>query len=143
MGHRIVPVPMETDGSGVSLEELEKAIKTEFQKKSKEISNEKFWAMFYTIPTFHNPTGACISPAKSKAVVNLARKYDILVLCDDVYNLLYYGSEPKPRLFSFDNPSDPDYKGDLKSGKLGDLAPTILNFMGVKPAEEMTGDTLI
>ncbi len=38
---------------------------------------------------------------------------------------------------------DKDFKGDLKSGKLGDLAPTILKFMGLDVPEEMTGDILI
>lgn len=38
---------------------------------------------------------------------------------------------------------DKEFKGDLKSGKLGDLAPTILKFMGVEKPTEMTGDILI
>lgn len=38
---------------------------------------------------------------------------------------------------------DKDFKGDLKAGKLGDLAPTILKMMGVSKPEEMTGDVLI
>ena len=38
---------------------------------------------------------------------------------------------------------DKDYKGTLKDGKLGDLAPTILKLMGVAQPAEMTGDTLI
>ena len=36
-----------------------------------------------------------------------------------------------------------DYKGTLKSGKLGDLAPTILTYMGIKIPAEMTGNVLI
>ncbi|HET8574043.1 MAG TPA: 2,3-bisphosphoglycerate-independent phosphoglycerate mutase [Edaphocola sp.] len=35
-----------------------------------------------------------------------------------------------------------EYKGTLKPGKLGDLAPTILKWMGVGIPEEMTGDIL-
>ncbi|WP_370088500.1 2,3-bisphosphoglycerate-independent phosphoglycerate mutase [Ekhidna sp.] len=38
---------------------------------------------------------------------------------------------------------DKEFKGELKSGKLGDLAPTILKFMGLKAPEEMTGNVLI
>ncbi|MEJ0031155.1 MAG: 2,3-bisphosphoglycerate-independent phosphoglycerate mutase [Bacteroidota bacterium] len=38
---------------------------------------------------------------------------------------------------------DDDYKGKLKDGKLGDLAPTILKIMGVKIPKEMTGNVLI
>lgn len=38
---------------------------------------------------------------------------------------------------------DKEFSGDLKSGKLGDLAPTILTMMGVDIPDEMTGDVLI
>lgn len=38
---------------------------------------------------------------------------------------------------------DNDLKPELKDGKLGDLAPTILKLMGVEVPTEMTGDTLI
>lgn len=36
-----------------------------------------------------------------------------------------------------------DYKGKLHSGKLGDIAPTILSYMGIKIPVEMTGEILI
>lgn len=38
---------------------------------------------------------------------------------------------------------DQDYRGHLASGKLGDLAPTILTLMGVDVPEEMTGNVLV
>jgi 2,3-bisphosphoglycerate-independent phosphoglycerate mutase len=31
----------------------------------------------------------------------------------------------------------------LKSGKLGDIAPTILHFMGIPIPTEMTGEVLV
>jgi len=36
-----------------------------------------------------------------------------------------------------------DYKGKLRPGKLGDLAPTILRYMGLDIPKEMTGEVLI
>ena len=36
-----------------------------------------------------------------------------------------------------------DYKGTLKPGKLGDLAPSILSYMGIAIPKEMTGEVLI
>jgi len=36
-----------------------------------------------------------------------------------------------------------DYEGALKPGKLGDLAPTILSYMGIAIPKEMTGNVLI
>lgn len=38
---------------------------------------------------------------------------------------------------------DNDFKGTLKDGKLGDLAPTILTLMGIPIPKEMTGNVLI
>ncbi len=37
---------------------------------------------------------------------------------------------------------DKDFKGKLKAGKLGDLAPTILHMMKLPVPLEMTGDIL-
>lgn len=36
-----------------------------------------------------------------------------------------------------------DYKGALKNGKLGDIAPSILKYMGLPIPKEMTGEILI
>ncbi len=38
---------------------------------------------------------------------------------------------------------DKNWKGPLKSGKLGDIAPTILHFMGIPIPAEMTGEVLV
>jgi len=38
---------------------------------------------------------------------------------------------------------DKDQSWDLQPGKLGDVAPTILNVMGVDIPEEMTGNILV
>jgi 2,3-bisphosphoglycerate-independent phosphoglycerate mutase len=38
---------------------------------------------------------------------------------------------------------DKDWKGSIKPGKLGDLAPTILKVMGLEIPIEMTGNVLI
>jgi 2,3-bisphosphoglycerate-independent phosphoglycerate mutase len=38
---------------------------------------------------------------------------------------------------------DPDFHPELKDGKLGDLAPTILKLMGLEIPEEMNGEILI
>jgi 2,3-bisphosphoglycerate-independent phosphoglycerate mutase len=37
---------------------------------------------------------------------------------------------------------DKDWKGEVKPGKLGDMAPTILTFMGLPVPKEMTGNIL-
>ena len=66
----IIPIPMQDDG--VDVDVLEDAMKKEFDRldiKNRR-ENERFWAMFYTIPTYHNPTGSCLSDSKSKKSFN-------------------------------------------------------------------------
>lgn len=49
---------------------------------------------------------------QSKELVRIARKHEMVVVCDDVYNLLYYEDGfPPHRLYYYDDPTDPDYKG--------------------------------
>jgi 2,3-bisphosphoglycerate-independent phosphoglycerate mutase len=38
---------------------------------------------------------------------------------------------------------DKEWKGVVRPGKLGDIAPTILHFMGLPIPAEMTGDVLV
>ena len=127
----IIPIKMMDDG--VDTEMLEDSIRKQFNNyKMKESTDntENFWAMFYTVPTYHNPTGVCLSDSKSKKVIQLARKYNILVVCDDVYNLLYYSGDnnvPK-RLVSYDGKDDEDYGGGhvLSNGSFSKiLAPGV------------------
>ena len=54
--------------------------------------------------------------------MELARKHDALIVCDDVYNTLSWfpkedGSfgDPPLRLFAYDKKTDPDYKGHVVS----------------------------
>uniref|UniRef100_F1KUP4 Aminotransferase class I/classII large domain-containing protein n=1 Tax=Ascaris suum TaxID=6253 RepID=F1KUP4_ASCSU len=107
---KIRSVPNEVDGINVDrLEEI-------WAKDLKEVSTEEqskkpYQALFYTVPIFHNPTGTILSPAKCERVVKLARKYHVLILSEDVYNMLYYDGSTKPpkRLFAYDSQDDPDY----------------------------------
>ena len=122
------------DEEGINPDELEKALKANSASRErwKPTARRPFWAMLYIIPTFHNPTGICLSPgkpssilycflhalantflffsltARCKRVVELAREYDLLVVCDDVYNCLYFpdsfkDSHPPKRLFAYDD----------------------------------------
>lgn len=51
-----------------------------------------------------------------RSLIEIARKYDLLILCDDVYNLLFYDQPTPPkRLFQYDDPEDSDYKGHVIS----------------------------
>lgn len=46
----------------------------------------------------------------------MARKYDIAIVCDDVYNLLPFENDTPPkRLFAYDSFDDEDFKGNVIS----------------------------
>jgi len=71
------------------------------------------------------------STEKCKRFVKLARKYDLLIVCDDVYNVLNYVTDSEdeekflfspPRLFSYDVKNDEDYKGSL----IADLVQSVV-----------------
>ncbi|KAE8160328.1 pyridoxal phosphate-dependent transferase [Aspergillus tamarii] len=44
--------------------------------------------IIYCVPTFSNPSGITMSLARREALVHLARKYDALIISDDVYDFL-------------------------------------------------------
>lgn len=46
--------------------------------------------IIYVVPTCANPSGTTMSLRRRHALVNLARKYDALVICDDVYDFLQW-----------------------------------------------------
>jgi DNA-binding transcriptional MocR family regulator len=74
--------------------------------------------MYYTIPTFHNPTGILFTPETCTQLVRLARNEDFLIACDDVYNLIGFDASinPPKRLFAYDNDDEAaDFKGNVIS----------------------------
>src|SRR5262249_51750808 len=58
----------------------------------------------YLIPTFHNPTGYTLSQERRDRLAQLAEKYDFLIVADEVYHFLNYGSRTfKPMAFYTDS----------------------------------------
>ena len=84
----IVTVPMHEDG--VHADELEAVV-----RETKPV-------MFYTIPTFQNPTGAVMNVEARKMTARLAAEYDMLVVEDDPYAALRYSGEVMPLIKTFD-----------------------------------------
>lgn len=108
---RVVACPLEADGPDMkAFEEI--LVKNDIKSPSQ----SRFHCMYYTIPVNHNPTGISFSESKSNTLVELSRKYNFLIACDDVYNLLdYTGDDKVPRLFALDHSGDAGYKGNIIS----------------------------
>ncbi len=65
----------------------------------------------YTIPTFHNPGGVSMSLERREALVELARREDLVVLEDNPYSLLRFSGDPLPTLRSMDDSDTVLYLG--------------------------------
>ena len=85
-GAELISAPI--DAHGVKTDELEKLI-AEHKPK-----------FVYLIPTFGNPSGATLSLERRKKVLELAVKYDTLIVEDDPYSDLYFGEPPPPSLLA-------------------------------------------
>lgn len=57
----------------------------------------------YTIPTFQNPAGVTLSPARRIEVLEICRENGILVLEDNPYGLLYFDHQAPDALRSIDD----------------------------------------
>ncbi|KAK0450426.1 pyridoxal phosphate-dependent transferase [Desarmillaria tabescens] len=59
-------------------------------------TDQPFPKLLYTVPYGANPTGMSTTAARRIEILHLARKHNILILEDDPYFHLYYGSGPPP-----------------------------------------------
>ena len=58
--------------------------------------------LIYTIPNFQNPTGRTASIQRRKKYLELAQKYNAMIVEDDPYGLLRYEGEAVPSIKSMD-----------------------------------------
>jgi len=58
--------------------------------------------LLYTVPNFHNPAGVTLSAQRRPQILEIARRFGVLVLEDNPYGLLGFTGEPIPALRSLD-----------------------------------------
>jgi 2-aminoadipate transaminase len=69
----------------------------DFDALRKIASSAKGKAMFYCIPTFHNPTGTTLNHTDRQELATLADEFDLTVVEDDPYGLLRFdGTRSEP-----------------------------------------------
>ncbi|RBP97746.1 GntR family transcriptional regulator [Bifidobacterium aemilianum] len=88
-------VNVELDKDGLVPESFEEAIISQ-RKLGKKV---KF---LYTVPNFHNPAGVTMSVERRPRVLEIARKYHVLVVEDNPYGLLGFEGQTYPALRSMD-----------------------------------------
>lgn len=89
LGAELKGVPLKDDG--IDLEALEATLKANPRAK-----------LLYVIPSFQNPAGITSTLENRKAVYELARKYDIVIIEDNPYGDLRFEGENVPAYKSFD-----------------------------------------
>lgn len=76
-GARLATVPLDEEGPEV--------------RAVSDVLRERKPALLYLMPTYHNPTGVLMSPARRRRVAELAAEHEVAVLEDNVY--MTYHSE--------------------------------------------------
>lgn len=88
-GARLEGVPVDDEGMNVdAVEDI--------------LRREKNVSMIYTIPTFQNPTGATMSMERRRRLLELAEKYDVVLLEDSPYFELCFSGEIMPPIKTMD-----------------------------------------
>lgn len=86
-GLNVVGIPI--DENGLRIDALENAL---LQHKP---------AFIYTIPSYHNPGGQCLSLQRREQLVELSQRHNFKIVADEVYQLLFYGDPPPRALGTF------------------------------------------
>lgn len=90
------------DNEGVDLAFLRAGLEAAEQEKGRhykpaksvEMGYEKIYRHFiYCVPTFSNPSGKTMSNSHREKLVKLARDFDALLVCDDVYDFLRWPTD--------------------------------------------------
>ncbi len=98
--YKVNLVGVELEDDGINLEQLENTLKANANTK-----------VLYLIPNFQNPTGNTMSLEKRKAVYEIARKYDIIIIEDNPYGELRFAGEDVPSIKSLDTDGRVIYVG--------------------------------
>jgi DNA-binding transcriptional MocR family regulator len=91
----LVAVPSDADGIDVDALEMLLARLARRGKRAR---------MLYFVPTHHNPTGACVSLARRRALAAVAAEHGMLLVEDDVYRELSYDAPAPPSVWSIAPP---------------------------------------
>ena len=94
-----IEAPLDEDG--VIPAELDRILATEKVK------------LIYLIPTFQNPSGRTISAERRKELMEVIRKYDVVLIEDDPYGDLKYTDDVYPTMKSMDTTGQVLYFGSF------------------------------
>lgn len=137
--NRLKGVP--EDEEGIDLEYLERGLRESEERALAEnntaprVKIPKPWRkiykqIIYAVPTFANPSGRIMSLGHRQELVRLARKYDALIVTDDVYDMLAWPSDPKSKHCTMDQavlPRIVDVDRELDGGPIDNFGNAVSN----------------
>jgi len=97
-GIRLFGLPMDGDGLQIS------AIRQQRKQNA---------SLLYTIPTFHNPTGALMPQARRQELLRICEEEQLPLIEDDVYRELWLDAPPPPPLKAMDKHGTVLYLGSV------------------------------
>ncbi len=95
-GYEAEFVTIEQDEEGMVTDQLEEKLK-DLQRKGKAMPK-----LLFDVPDFHNPTSITMSSARRQRIVELAERYNFMVIEDDPYRRLRFEGKAVPPIKSFD-----------------------------------------
>ena len=87
LGFRLVGVPV--DEQGMDVGELRRTLASLAADGHKP-------RFIYTLPTYHNPTGAVMPRERRLGMIEAAREFDVLLVEDNCYADVHYDDAPRP-----------------------------------------------
>lgn len=88
-GAQLLPVPV--DSGGLDVDAFE------------EVARSQRPRVLMVTPSFQNPTGATLSLERRKRIVDIARRYGVAIVENDIYSELRYCGKPLPSLKELDS----------------------------------------
>lgn len=137
----VIQVPLDNDGIRTDLltQEVEKLAKTGRKPK-----------FIYLIPDFHNPAGVCLSLERRVEIVELAKKYELIIVEDNPYAQLRFEGQHLPTLYSLDQDDNVIYLSTfskilspgIRLGWMVAPSPLLAKFNLGKQAADLCPSTL-
>lgn len=95
--HNVNFLSIGQDEEGLNTCELEAKL------KRLEANGEAMPKLLFDIPDFHNPTGITMSLARRQKLIELAKRWNFIILEDDPYRRLRFEGDPIPPLKALDD----------------------------------------
>jgi DNA-binding transcriptional MocR family regulator len=126
LGVRLVGVPVDREGMRVDLAER---LVRQYRPKA-----------IYTISTYHNPTGVCLSQERRQALLALAGRYGIPIIEEDYANEMGFRGSPPDTLKAMDTAGRVIYVKSfaklvfpsIRVAVIASPAPMVRGLLGVK-----------